>query len=280
MRSPVVWFGGKSRLAKKIVALMPEHQSYVEVFGGGASVLFAKVPSPYECYNDLDDGLVNFFRVIRNGRKRKWLRRMVARVPYSRVEYNHFRKTWEQSEGDVERAYKWFVLNRMAFGGIFGNSWGFNVHRSARGMASCVQKLKSATALLEDAAERLSQVVIENKDWREMLIRFDSEQTLFYLDPPYVPKTRRGGEYKCELTMADHVELIERIQLLKGKVILSGYACEEYEPLERAGWRREDHLQFCHVNNPRGTRMSLRDQRTESLWWNYETATAYDTSPL
>ena len=66
MRSPISWFGGKMRLAKRIVPLLPPHTTYVEPFGGGAAVLFAKPPSPVEVYNDLDGGLVNFFRVLRN----------------------------------------------------------------------------------------------------------------------------------------------------------------------------------------------------------------------
>jgi len=64
--SPVAWYGGKSRLSAWIVGLLPRHDSYIEVFGGGASVLFRKPPARLEVYNDIDDGLVTFFRVLRD----------------------------------------------------------------------------------------------------------------------------------------------------------------------------------------------------------------------
>lgn len=57
LRSPIVWFGGKGNMASKLLKLMPEHKHYVEPWGGGASLLFAKPPcGGVEVYNDLDDG--------------------------------------------------------------------------------------------------------------------------------------------------------------------------------------------------------------------------------
>jgi len=66
LRSPMWWFGGKGKMVKKLLPLIPQHKIYVEVFGGGASLLFAKEPSPVEVYNDLNSDLVNFFRVLRD----------------------------------------------------------------------------------------------------------------------------------------------------------------------------------------------------------------------
>ena len=66
LRPPFAWFGGKHWLAKRIHRYMPLHQRYVDLFAGSASILFAKPRSPVEVINDLDSGVVNFYRVLRN----------------------------------------------------------------------------------------------------------------------------------------------------------------------------------------------------------------------
>jgi DNA adenine methylase len=267
MRSPVVWFGGKGRLAAKLNALLPPHFSYVEVFGGGASLLFCKPPSEHEVYNDLDSGLVNFFRVLRDPRKRIWLRRKLADMPYSRAEFLHFVRTMDQTEGDVERAYRWFSVCRMSFAAQWGKSWGY-ARGTAGGMAECVHRFHTAQELLTAASERLSRVIIEANDWRTILTAYDGPQTVFYADPPYVPETRRGGGYACELTTLDHAELVARLLGVQGKVMLSGYASPTYEPLERAGWVRKDFGLACLATRRRGNPL---DRRTECVWMNYGT---------
>lgn len=110
LRSPIVWFGGKGNMVAKLLPLIPPHRIYVEPFGGGASLLFAKKPSPVEVYNDLDSGLVNFFRVLRDPKKFERLHKLVSLTPYSREEYDFCRATWETCDDDVERAYRWYVV--------------------------------------------------------------------------------------------------------------------------------------------------------------------------
>lgn len=107
-------------MVAKLLPLIPPHKIYVEVFGGGASLLFAKEPSPVEVYNDLDSGLVNFFRVLRDPGKFEKFYRKVCFTPYSREEYCFCRDTWGECKDDVERAYRWFVVARMSFSGKFG----------------------------------------------------------------------------------------------------------------------------------------------------------------
>lgn len=66
LRSPLNYFGSKSRIASRIVKHFPTHHTFVDVFGGSAAVLLAKAPSPVEVYNDIDGDLVNFFRVLQD----------------------------------------------------------------------------------------------------------------------------------------------------------------------------------------------------------------------
>src|SRR5690606_9021181 len=105
MRSQLRYDGGKGLLAPKLLPLIPEHRTYVEPFGGGASLLFAKEPSPVEVYNDLDDGLVTLFRVLRHPLLFRIFQRKVALTPYARSEFMECRDSWQDCEG-VEKAYR------------------------------------------------------------------------------------------------------------------------------------------------------------------------------
>ena len=114
MRSPIKWFGGKGRFTQHLLPLIPEHHCYCEVFGGGASLLFAKPPSKVEVYNDLDGDVVAFFRLFHDPEAMKEFKRKCHYTPYSREEYKHFQQTWRESQG-VERIYRWFMITRMSF---------------------------------------------------------------------------------------------------------------------------------------------------------------------
>lgn len=230
LRSPIQWFGGKQLMAKKLLPLFPEHHTYVEAFGGGGALLFAKTPSPVEVYNDLDADLVNFFRVLRDPAlfadlyNRAWL------SPYSREEYGFCRQHLGDDPNPVERARRFFVLARFSFSGIVGGSFGINVTSSTGGMVEKACAYRNVLCFLPLISERLSMIEIECKDFRHILSTYDTEDTFFYLDPPYVPETRRSGRYRCEMTAEDHQELVELLRGIKGKAMLSGYPND-------LGWR-------------------------------------------
>lgn len=257
MRSPIGWFGGKGNMTAKLLKLIPPHRIFCEPFGGGASLLFAKLPSPVEVYNDLDSGLVNFFRVLRDPEKFEKIQRLVSLTPYSREEYCFCRETWEECKDDVERAYRWFVVARMSFSGQFGQSWSFCVTHSRRNMAGRCSSWLGTIERLPEVHKRLMRVQIEHRDFREVVKSYDTPETLFYMDPPYVPDTRKGGDYKHELTIEDHKELVSLLLNIKGMVLLSGYRHPVYEPLEYAGWQRYDYETACFA--------VLRSRRTGVL---------------
>jgi DNA adenine methylase len=272
-RSPVCWFGGKNTMAKHLMPLIPEHSIYVEPFGGGAALLIAKEPSPVEVYNDLDSGLVNFFRVLRDPAKWAELQRLAAVTPYSREEYIRFREGWARCEDDVQRAQWWFMVARSSFSGLFGNSWGPTVTKSSRGMAGAVSKWLSAIEMLPEIHERIIKVQIEHVDFRRIFVTYDTPETCFYCDPPYVPDTRKGGRYDHELSARDHEDLVEILLGLQGKVILSGYASEVYAPLDSAGWKRLDFARVCRAAGRTRTsglqgkgNVTEKQQRTETVW--------------
>lgn len=247
MRTPIHWYGGKGHMTAKIVPLLPPHRIYVEPFGGGASILLAKPPSPVEVYNDIDSGLVNFFRVLRDPEKFARFYRLASLTPVSREEYKFCCATWRDCEDEVERAYRWFVVARQSISGKHGAGWGFTVTASSRGMAGSTSRWLSCLENLPQVAERLLRVQIEHDDFRAVLERYDSPETLFYCDPPYVLSARRGSVYQHEMSDEDHRDLVQRLLSLQGQVVLSGYEHPLYQPLTEAGWEVHRFPTSCHA---------------------------------
>ncbi len=258
-------------MVAKLLPLLPPHHTYVEVFGGGASLLFAKEPSPVEVYNDLDSGLVNFFRVLRDPEKFARFYHLAAFTPYSREEYYDARETWDKCNDEVERAYRWFVVARMNFSGH--HAWAYARTASCRHMAGTTSKWLSCLAVLPLLHERMMRVQIEHDDFAQVIPRYDSPDTVFYLDPPYVPETRRSGGYRHEMTLEQHEQLVNILLNIRGKALLSGYRHEVYGPLEDAGWERKDFVTTCYaVARTRGTGIlgagaaKSKQPRVESVW--------------
>lgn len=275
LHSPVRWFGSKSRLVGRLLELIPQHHTYVEAFGGGASLLFAKAPSPVEVYNDLDSGLVNFFRVLRDPATFERFHRMACMTPYSREEFDGYRRSWADCEDDVERAYRWFVVARMSFSGNFAKGgWSSVTHESTRGISASVNVWLHGIEMLSEAHTRLMMVQVEHGDFRRILERYDDPETLFYVDPPYVHGTRSSTRYAVEMTDDDHRDLVTTLLNVKGKVLLSGYLHPIYEPLAAAKWRRLDFDMACHAaGRTRKTELlgeGSSSVRVESVWTNYQ----------
>ena len=273
LRSPITWFGGKGLLARKILPHFPPHHCYVEPFCGGASCLFAKSPSPVEVVNDVNGDIVNFFRVLRDPGKFDAFQRLVALTPYSREEFISFRREWHLNlnwrnaaegpgapngidgadaegtigTGDIERAYRWYVIARMSFAGEFGRSWGHSISTSRLGMANAVAQWLSIIDMLPSIVERIRTVQIEHGDWLKVFEDYDSRGTLFYCDPPYVKSTRRSGKYRNEMDNAEHRELVEVLLDIQGRAVLSGYRNAIYRPLEEAGWQCIDMPTICYA---------------------------------
>jgi DNA adenine methylase len=268
--SPLHYFGGKYRLAPRIVSLMPPHHTYVEVFGGAAHVLFTKPPSAVEVYNDIDSRVVNFFRVLRDPQKAERLREMAENTPYSREEFYVLRDR-EEFADDVEEAWAFFVVNRMMFGASDG--WGYDRAATSGGMARSLMCFLRATQRIEDAAQRLKRVIIEHDDWRKIIDRYDTQNTLFYLDPPYPLDTRRNHGYKYEMSDEDHRELADRLLSIEGMAILTTYPSPLYAVLERHGWRMLEFQRTCDAaGRIRGSGLQgdgvvkEKQQRTEIIW--------------
>ena len=273
IRAPFAWFGGKGspRIKKALLAALPPHRFYIEPFGGGASILLAKPPAEVEVYNDVNRGVVNFFRVIAS---RDYFGPFMARVrelPYSRELYEEFLRTWPAIHDPVEQAVRWYVVIQQSFGGLFGNSWGTGVTTTPTG------RWCSSFENLPLVHDRMQRVQIECCDWRDCLERFDGPDWLAYCDPPYVAGARKAGGYEHELRDSDHEALIETLLRYRGAVVLSGYDNALYAPLAAAGWDKTE-LEVCCSAAGRTRQSGLqgagkvkeKQKRVECIWRNPE----------
>lgn len=227
-KRPIVrYHGSKFRIAPWIISYFPEHKVYVEPFGGGAGVLLKKERSYAEVYNDLDKEIVNLFRVARD--KGKKLGEYLKLTPFSREEYF---KAYESGGTDVERAAKTVIKSIMGFGSdSIRQKSGFRSD-SHRSYTTPAHDWKNYPAALNEIIERLRGVVIENLPAVEVIKKFDREDTLFYIDPPYLHSTRQSSKrYSIEMTDEEHEELSKILHKVKGKVVLSGYDSELYRRL-------------------------------------------------
>ncbi|MBL7997951.1 MAG: DNA adenine methylase [Candidatus Kapabacteria bacterium] len=230
--------GAKNSIAKAILKLMPTHDGYTEAFGGSAAVMFAKQPSRIDVYNDLNEDIVNVFRVLRTNPDE--LSRAIALTPFSRVEY---KQAYEHSTCAVERARRTIIRSVMGFGakGVLFHSVGFRAGGYDKRQMRWVDALNALPEVVQSWAMRFKDVVIECDDAMTVLRKYDSKNTLHYIDPPYVRTTRRDRNklYKYEMNDVQHSELIDCIHSLKGMVILSGYDSDIYNSQLRGFIRYE-----------------------------------------
>jgi DNA adenine methylase len=244
-RPALRYLGGKWKLAPWIIGLMPPHRVYVEPFGGAASVLLRKPRSPGECYNDLNGELVNLFRVLRNRRASAELRRQIALTPFARAEYD---AAFGEASSPIERARRLVVRSYMGHGSSAATSeksTGFRASMVNRGGALPAGDWTTLPLALDQIVERIQGVLLEQRPALQVIDRYDQPDTLFYVDPPYLPETRsakrKGGKashvYAFELTADEHVVLLDRLAGAQGMVMLSGYAHPTYDDT-LSGWSR------------------------------------------
>lgn len=264
MRGPIWYPGGKGHQVKYLVQHISNHNLYVEVFGGGASLLFHKEPSAMEVYNDADNGLVNLFRVLKEPELFHSFVRKAYLTLHSRSEFYYARDNWNNVElPDVDRACLFYIALRQGYVGETPNGktgWSRQLHT----VASTSRSWLSALKLLPEVHARLLGVQIECLDYSKLMHDYDSDSTFFYVDPPYlgVHNLYHGFAF----TEQDHIDLLTLLCELKGKVLLSGYYNDLYSVLDEVGWRRCDYAVKSHI---RDVSVKLAADRVESVWMNY-----------
>jgi DNA adenine methylase len=228
-RPALRYYGGKWRIAPWIVSHFPCHTCYVEPFGGAMSVLLNKEPSEIEVYNDIDRDLVTFFRVLRE--RPGDLVRMIKLTPFSRAELGISNIPCDDDLECARRVYVWSMQ------GISGtrSSWttGWRFQRNPRNGRQNIEVWRDVDHL-EQIVDRLLSVNLECDDAMSVIKRYDTPETLFYCDPPYLAQTRSkwsNNGYLHEMTDEQHEQLAGVLHLISGMAAVSSYPSELYDRL-------------------------------------------------
>lgn len=240
MRSPIKYYGGKSYMTSEIISRFPsDFKTYVEGFGGGASVLFSKQPNGSEIYNDLYEGVYSLFCVLHDEEMFSRLKHAMDMSVYSRQVHDSFAQDIERGGMGIEQtAFKFLYVNRSSFNGVGGFSVSSNYVR--RNMCKSASDWLSMIDGLDSVHAMLSTVVIEHMDIFDLIGRYDDRSTFFYLDPPYIHSTRKSSQrYAVEIGDEEHIKLVDTLIGMKSKVLMTVYDHPIYERLTGANFVRE-----------------------------------------
>jgi len=258
---PMPYSGGKQRIARDLVALMPDHDSYVEPFAGALSVLLAKPQAGIEVVNDLDRRIVTFWRVLRD--RPADLERVCTLTPHSRAEnqaaHDYLNATRITPPDELELARSVWVALTQSRGAHIRHS-GFRFVRGGNRLP-LARYLDGYLQRIAPAAARLRQVTLENRDALDVIRAYQRSGCLLYVDPPYLADVRNGPQYAVEFDQPEqHEQLLDMLLASPAMVMLSGYAHPMYDDALR-GWERHTFP----------ARAMTGAARTEVVWCNYVT---------
>jgi DNA adenine methylase len=225
MRPLFSYYGGKQRLASRIVEWLPRHTVYVEPFCGGSAVFFAKgtpaVTNTHhyrEVLNDHDQRIMTVYRVCQDGLTREALLERLMYTPYSRAALQESRAIQQAWDGydPVSQAWSVLVDLQQSFANTLGRGWQTAVY--GRNSPKTWHRWRDDLAAI---MARLQEVYLECDDAIHVIQRWDSPQTLFYCDPPYVGADQ---EFYKGYTINHLKRLIAALDACQGSFVLSGYA--------------------------------------------------------
>lgn len=246
LKTPISYYGGKQKLATKIISLIPEHTLYCEPFVGGAAVFFAKLPSEVEVLNDTNREMINFYKVVQNDfiSLEKEIRISLHSRDLHRkasVIYNH-----PDMFSEIKRAWAVWVLSSQSFSAQLDSSWGYDISKNT----STKKIINNRDRFTEDMAIRLQNVQIEAADALYIIKGRDREASFFYLDPPYFNSD--CGHYDG-YSEQDFENLLKTIASIKGKFLLSSYPSTLLQKYAKEnGWYMWSVEQGVTVNNKSG----------------------------
>ncbi len=267
IKSPVSTIGGKYFLRDFLNAQIPEHKVFCEAFAGAGHLLFHKQPADIEILNDINNDLICFYRVIQNQENRERLINILNGFPFARKTFNDISRRWKLNDrpcDDILRAGEWFYLSRSCFSADFERGGFATPSVSGRNPAKTFRNL---TDSLEGISKRLRFVTFENLDYSECIQRFDSKNTLFYCDPPYLDTEfyYQKGCFKNE----DHYKLADMLHQIKGKAMITHYENDTYDELYK-DWNRFDYETFKVSRGiTKTSKAETRPRATEVLYCNF-----------
>lgn len=259
LKTPISYYGGKQKLANKIVSVMPEHQLYCEPFIGGAAVFFAKPPSNMEVLNDTNKELINFYKVVQNDFVS--LEKEIRITLHSRdlhrkasVIYNH-----PDMFNEIKRAWAVWVLSTQSFSAQLDGSFGYD-----KGKNTTTKKIiNNRDRFTEDMAIRMQNVNMECADALYVIKSRDTKASFFYCDPPYFNSD--CGHYDG-YSKDDFESLLKLLSGIEGKFLLSSYPSDILLQYAKAnGWNMWSVEQNVSINSKSG----YLKRKVEVLTANY-----------
>lgn len=260
MKTPVSYYGGKQKLATKILSLIPDHKLYCEPFIGGGAVFFAKPPSLVEVLNDTNKELINFYRVVQSDFVS--LEKEIRITLHSRDLYRKASVIYNYPDmfSEVKRAWAVWVLSSQSFSSMLGGSFGYD----KSDQTTTKKIINNRDRFTEDYAIRLQNVQLECADALYVISSRDTENSFFYLDPPYYNSD--CGHYDG-YSVQDFENLLIRAASMKGKFLLSSYPSDLLKKYSKQyGWHTWSLEQGVTVNNKSG----YQKRKIEVLTANYQ----------
>ena len=266
LKPPIHWYGGKQKLAPYLLPYIPEHECYVEPYGGAGALLFAKEPSKVEIYNDLHKDVTMLYSVLRDDFES--IRERLALTVYGRDELESAWEylNWLQQMSDdfdpTDRARCFFVIARQSFSARHNIKPGWSASKKTNHALAWMNAIEG----LPQIHERLQTVQIECRPALEVITKYDGVDTFQYLDPPYITESRKKEDvYTHEMDDNDHLALIANIKRCKSMILISGYHNELYDDL-LGGWRYKGFAANASAINTESS--DANRKRTEVIWWN------------
>lgn len=259
------WYGGKFSHLDWLLPQLPDCVHYCEPFAGSGAVLLNREPSSVETYNDVDGEVVNFFKVLRE--EKEALIEQITLTPFSREEFAAACEL-DPNLSNLERARRFYVRARQVRTGLAQTAsigrWANCKNTSRGGMSGVISRWLGGIEQLEFIAERLLRVQIENRPAIDVIKLYDSKETLFYCDPPYIHQTRGDTKsYGFEMSDDDHRVLAKTLNSIEGLAAVSNYECELMEELYPSNkWQK--------IYSPERVIHSTKGVRQEVLWVNYQ----------
>ena len=207
LKPPISRMGGKSKLRKTIIEMIPEHSCYIELFFGAGWVYFGKEPSKVEVINDIDKELINLFKMIKYHAPE--IERQLEYEFSGRDVFEEYKHCTLEYLTEIHRAVRFLYLISQSFAGK-GKDFGYGT--TSRPKPQIFYK-----DVLDDLKERLRNPYVENLSFEKIIDKYDREHSFFFCDPPYFETAGYGNEFGEK----EHLLLRDKLKGMKGKFLLT-----------------------------------------------------------
>jgi len=207
-------------MLKHLLPIIPKHSLYTEAFAGGAALFFANEPSEIEVINDINQNLVNFYRVLKNDFIA--LKTKIETTLHSRATFDFAGWVYDNPLyfDRIERAWAVWVLSKIGFASKLNGTFGYDRESNS----ICKKIFNAKDQFTEEISFRLQKTQIECTSAFHVISSRDCNDAFHFVDPPYINSD--CGHYSNTFNLADFEYLLELLSGVKGKFILTMFPHE------------------------------------------------------